>query len=99
MRHTSGICSCPKQGEDMTGKDPLDCPEFGFDRRAFRDDRGMFPQGLKPNANGPLMSELKLRPPKDGRSRTRAARCFAPYGALRHAAAGGAAGPDESGRF
>src|ERR1700737_1016593 len=39
MRHTSGICSCPKQGEEMNGKDPLDCPEFGFDRRAFRDDR------------------------------------------------------------
>ena len=24
----------------MTGKDPLDCPEFRFDRRAFRDDSG-----------------------------------------------------------
>src|SRR5689334_8054950 len=40
MRHTSGICSCPKQGEEMTGKDPLDRPEFRFDRRAFRDDEG-----------------------------------------------------------
>src|SRR5437660_4154311 len=28
MRHTSGICSCPKQGEEMTGKDPLDRPDF-----------------------------------------------------------------------
>ena len=35
----------------MTGKDPLDCPEFGFDRRAFRDDRqdnsGRQPEGRR----------------------------------------------------
>src|SRR5437763_14470003 len=45
MRHTSGTCSCPKQGAEMTGKRPVGLSGVGFDRRAFRDDN--FREGLQ----------------------------------------------------
>jgi hypothetical protein len=28
----------PREGEEMTGNDPIDFPELYIDRRAFRDD-------------------------------------------------------------
>ncbi|SRR6266849_557558 len=44
--------------------------------RCARDDKGdgeMFPQGLKPNARGCVMSELKLRPPETRRALAKSA--------------------------
>src|SRR6267378_5564533 len=37
MRHTSGTCSCPTEGVEMTGK-KNGIPELLIQRRAFRDD-------------------------------------------------------------
>ena len=36
--YVGGTPAGQKQGEEMTGNAPLDCLEFKFDRRAFRDD-------------------------------------------------------------
>ena len=39
MRHTSGIDSCPGEGEEMTGNDPNEPKLSCLDTRAFRDDK------------------------------------------------------------
>src|SRR3990172_11311624 len=50
MRPTSGTCSCPTEGVEMTGRNPIRPPETTVDSRAFRDDRALLTSSMIPRA-------------------------------------------------